>query len=137
MERMFQHLNLSHVAVALLMLLCSCIGDRTTVIFGKVVDQNQQPVDSIMIEVTGSRSFHVVPLAQTFSGKDGEYLINIDVGKKYGLLESFIPPNSFHNPKFYTRYKISKMFKNGQQTTGCFFSDIGKKTQWDFELAPK
>ncbi len=121
----------------LLIILFSCKEDRTTIVFGKVVDQNQQPVDSIMILVTGSRSFHAVPLAQTFSGKDGQYFIKLDVGKKYGLLNSFIPPSSFDNPKFYTRYTVSKMYRNGQQTTSCCFADIGEKTQWDFELAPK
>lgn len=137
MGHLFKHLNFTHRAAALLMLLCSCNGDRTTIVFGRVVDQNQQPVDSIMILVTGSKSFHSIPLTQTFSGKDGEYLINIDVDKKYSMLNSFIPPSSFDNPKFYTQYKVSKTFKNGQQMNTCCFADIGEKTRWDFELAPK
>ncbi|MGV3601300.1 MAG: hypothetical protein ACO1N1_08840 [Dyadobacter fermentans] len=137
MERMFQHLNLSHVAIALLMLLCSCIEDRTTVIFGKVVDQNQQPVDSIMILITGNISFHGVPILQTFTGKDGTYVVNLDVARKYSALNAFIPVFSIENPKYYNHYKLSKMFKNGQQTHSCCFADIGKKTQWDFELEPK
>ncbi|WP_187293408.1 hypothetical protein [Dyadobacter fermentans] len=137
MERLFQHLNLSHVAIALPMLLCSCIEDRTTIIFGRVVDQNQQPVDSIMIVVTGSKSLHAIPLTQTFSGKDGEYQINMDVEKNYVMLNVNIPPYSIGNPKLYTRYKVSKTQKNGQQINTCCFADIGKKTQWDFELGPK
>ncbi|ACT96486.1 hypothetical protein Dfer_5293 [Dyadobacter fermentans DSM 18053] len=63
--------------------------------------------------------------------------IFVDVSKKYGTLDSFISPNPYYNPKFHTRYTVSKMFKNSEQTTGCCFTDIGKKTRWDFELAPK
>lgn len=91
-----------------------------------------------MILVTGTRSFQGgIPIFKTLTGKDGTYTVNLDVAKKYNALDTFIPEFSIDNPKYYNHYKLSKLFRNGQQTHSCCFAEIGKKTQWDFELEPK
>ncbi|WP_050774725.1 hypothetical protein [Dyadobacter fermentans] len=136
MKRLFQHLNLSHVAVALLML-CSCKEDRTTVVFGKVIDQDQRPVDSIMVVATGSRNFTTERIQHTFTDNDGKYTITIDVPKRYHAIHTFIPHLPAENPKYEAYYKTEKIFKDGVRTNNCCIVRIGEKTQWDFELAPK
>lgn len=137
MKHLSQYVSLLCFAGALILLLFSCKEDRTTIVFGKVVDQNQQPVDSVMILVTGTVSFNGLPILETFTGKDGTYVVNLDVPKKYRALNAFIPEFSIANPKYYKSYKLSKLFRNGQQTHSRCFAEIGEKTQWDFELEPK
>jgi hypothetical protein len=115
----------------------SCKEDRTTVVFGKVVDQNQQPVDSIMVIATGSWEFHSERVKHTFTDKNGEYILTIDVPRKHHALNTLIPYLPQENPKFQSLYKIGKIVKNGIRTNNCCIVGIGEKTQWDFELAPK
>lgn len=119
----------------LLVMITSCKEDRTTVVFGRVVDQNQQPVDRIMVITTGSRAIPET-LNHTFTNKDGEYTLTVDVPNKYHALNAFIPYLS-ENPKYEKQYKTEKVFKNGQQMWACCFADIGEKKRWDFELSPK
>jgi hypothetical protein len=123
------------IVIGLLNLETACKEDRTTVVFGKVVDQNQEPVDSIMIIATGSRS---IPerLNHTFTDNNGEYTLIVDVPRRYHALNAFIPYLA-ENPKYEAQYQTAKVFKNGQRTTSCCFAEIGDKTRWDFELAPK
>lgn len=56
--------------LALAMLGCGRLDDRTTVVYGKVYDQYQQPVDSIMVQLTGSNlSISEVELESVYTDK--------------------------------------------------------------------
>ncbi|GGM83152.1 hypothetical protein GCM10010967_13570 [Dyadobacter beijingensis] len=111
----------------MLLTICSCKDNQTTVVFGKVVDQKQQPVDSIMVIATGSRA---IPerLNHTFTDSLGGYTLTIDVPKKYHTLNIFIPYLS-ENPKFEAHYKIENIYKNAQKVGSCCFTEIGEKTR--------
>ncbi|MCF0071229.1 hypothetical protein LZD49_12175 [Dyadobacter sp. CY261] len=111
----------------------SCEFKRSTCIFGKVVDQNQQPVDSIMVLAAGSCYLHAEKLGQTFTNKKGEYVINIDVPEEYYALDLFIP-SLCESPESQARYKTTKIFKDRRKTASCCISKIEEKTRWDFEL---
>lgn len=111
-------------------LLTACQFERTTHIYGKVVDQDQQPVDSIMIVVSGSNlSSHTLDLASIYTDDNGDYDILLEVPKKYLTLSIFIPYDELHNPK-YSDYTLKSQTKGSHPM-------IGKKTQWDFEIKHK
>jgi hypothetical protein len=115
----------------------SCKEDRATAVFGRVVDQNQQPVDSIMVMAAGTRALHVERLHSVYTDRDGNYEMMLDVSKRYDALDITLPYLPAENPKFEKSYKISKVFINGKRTTSCCMAIVGKKTQWDYELAPR
>lgn len=96
----------------------------------KVVDQNQEPVDSIMVVVSGSNlSPNTADLAATYTDKNGDYNILLEVPKKYLTLSVFIPYDGLNNPK-YSDYTLKSQTKGSNPL-------IGKKTQWDFEIKDK
>jgi hypothetical protein len=128
------------VFALLLIFLLSCDkdkGERTTSIYGRVTDQNQQPVDSIMVEVDGMRNLDSEELKYTYTDEDGNYELVLEVPEKYISINVLIPYLPIRNPKFQERYKVEKIFKNGQQTSSCCISSVGEKIQWDFELMPQ
>jgi hypothetical protein len=129
--------RLFFIAMICLLLISSCKEDRTTIVFGKVVDQNQQPVDSIMVLASGTRQLHSERIQHTFTEKGGHYEMAIEVPKKYVALDIILPHLPVENPKYEWHYKISKIFTNGRRTDDCCAAPIGKKTQWDYELAPR
>jgi hypothetical protein len=124
-------------AIASPMLLLSCREDRTTVIFGTVLDQSQQPVDSIMVTISGVRSFHSEVIQSTYTDKDGHFELVTDVPRKYVAVNAGIPYFPLENPKYQEHYQIGKVFQNTRQTANCCNAPIGEKTQWDFELIPQ
>lgn len=111
--------------------------ERTTTVFGKVVDRDQVPVDSIMVELDGIRNLDSEELKYTYTNENGDFEIVLDVPRKYISVNVVIPYLPIGNPKFQKKYKIEKVFKDGQRTNNCCISTIGSKVQWDFELAPK
>jgi len=116
--------------IALAMLACGRLGDRTTVVYGKVYDQNQQPVDSILVLVTGSNLSGVYDLESTYTDDNGDYEILLEVPRKFGNIDVDIP-FGLNNPKF------EKLYREAKRINEHRIRMIGKKTQWDFELEPK
>jgi len=130
------------IAVSLICFLCtltSCsipIGDRTTVIYGKVTDQNQEAVDSILVLVSGARNFlNSEDIKQVYTDKFGHYEMVIEVPRKYGNLNVTIPYLPVQNSKFQDNYMIDIALKNGK--TNCCHAAIGEKTEFNFQLKPK
>jgi hypothetical protein len=70
--------------MALSMLACGHLGDRTTVVYGNVYDENQQPVDSIMALMTGSnlssRSFSPCRLFIAARRRENKFLFSCIFG---------------------------------------------------------
>lgn len=130
-----------HIAVALICFLCifiSChipIGDRTTVIYGKVTDQNQEAVDSILVEVSGAWTFlNSEVINQVYTDKSGHYEMVIEVPRKYGNLNISIPYLPVQNSKFQDNYMLDIVWKNGK--VNCCYASIGEKTEYNFQLQP-
>ena len=118
--------------IALAMLACGHLGDRTTVVYGKVYDLSQQPVDSIMVQLTGSNlSISEVELESGYTDENGQYELLVEVPGKYHNVTVDVPYFPDQNPKFHNNYKISKRIGNSSKPM------IGHKTQWDFQLEPK
>ena len=90
-----------------------------------------------MVTISGVRMLHSEILTSTYTNKNGEYNMILDVPNKYVAINSGVPNFPIENPKFVWLYRLSKIFINNQQTKNCCDVPIGKKTQWDFELASK
>lgn len=115
--------------IALAMLACGHLGDRTTVVYGKVFDENQVPVDSIMVQLRGSKLTGSIELKSTYTDENGDYEIALEVPRKFGEIDVIIPYGR-DNPMFGTIYRQATDV--GQRPPR-----IGKKTQWDFKLLAK
>nr|WP_295929007.1 hypothetical protein [uncultured Dyadobacter sp.] len=116
--------------IALTMLACGHLGDRTTVVYGKVFDENQVPVDSIMVLLSGSKLTGSIELKSTYTDENGNYEIALEVPRKFGQINVIIPYGD-HNPK------LGKIFRQATDIQGQRPPMIGKKTQWDFKLLAK
>lgn len=114
----------------LAMLACGHLGDRTTVVYGKVFDENQVPVDSILVLLSGSRLKGSIDLKSTYTDENGDYEIALEVPRKFGDIDVIIPYGD-DNPKFEKIYRQATDIKGQQRPM------IGKKTQWDFKLLAK
>lgn len=80
---------------------------------------------------------HSEVLNSTYTDKNGEYEMVLDVPKKYIAINAGIPYFPVENPKYQEYYQISKVFQNGKQRSSCCDAAIGEKTQWDFDLMPQ
>lgn len=112
------------------MLACGHLGDRTTVVYGKVYDQNHQPVDSIKVLVSGLKLNGVYDLKSTYTDENGDYEIVLEVPRKFGNINVMIP-YGMDNPKYEKMYRHAKLM-NEQN-----IRMIGKKTEWNFQLEAK
>jgi hypothetical protein len=112
------------------MLACGHLGDRTTVVYGKVYDQDQVPVDSIMVLLSGSKLTGVYDLKSTYTDENGDYEIALEVPRKFGQIVVRIP-YGLDNPKFEKTYRQANDIKGQKKPM------IGKKIQWDFQLEPR
>lgn len=111
------------------MLACGHLGARTTVVYGKVFDENQVPVDSILVLLSGSRLKGSIDLKSTYTDKNGDYEIALEVPRKFGEIDVIIPYGR-DNPK------LGKIYRQATDV-GQRPPRIGKKTQWDFKLLAK
>ncbi|NIJ54656.1 hypothetical protein [Dyadobacter arcticus] len=82
-----RQINVFLPAISLICILCIFIScnkqDRTTVIYGKVTDQNHQAVDSILVVAGGLWDFNIEVVKQIYTDENGNYELVIDVPKKY------------------------------------------------------
>jgi len=113
--------------IALAMIGCGHLGDRTTVVYGKVFDENRVPVDSILVLLSGSRLKGSVDLKSTYTDENGDYEIALEVPRKFGHITVIIPYGK-DNPK------LGKIYSQSTDIGGQRPPMIGKKTQWDFKL---
>lgn len=116
--------------MALAMLACGHLGDRTTVVYGKVFDENQVPVDSILVQLRGAKMTGSIELKSTYTDENGDYEIALEVPRKFGQINVVIPYGK-DNPDF------GKIYSQATDIGGQSRPMIGKKTQWDFKLLAK
>ncbi|OJV12436.1 MAG: hypothetical protein BGO21_06750 [Dyadobacter sp. 50-39] len=112
------------------LLSCGHLGDRTTVVYGKVFDENHVPVDSILVQLRGAKITGSIELKSTYTDENGDYEIALEVPRKFGQINVVIPYGDY-NPDFGKKY--SQATDIGGQRPPM----IGKKTQWDFKLLAK
>ncbi len=113
--------------MSLAMLACGHLGDRTTVVYGKVFDENQVPVDSILVQLRGAKMTGSIELKSTYTDENGDYEIALEVPRKFGQINVVIPYGNY-NPDF------GKIYSQATDIGGQSRPMIGKKTQWDFKL---
>ena len=91
---------------------CFLKQDRTTTVYGTITDHNGQPVDSIMVLVSGLEFYHGTTLREIYSDSAGEYEVVVETPRKYNVLNVIIPSFSSTNAKFqnnYDGYNVKKM----------------------------
>jgi hypothetical protein len=125
--------------VSLVFLLNGCFlkEDRTTVIYGAITDENKQPVDSILVLLSGIRFLGYEDLKTVYSDKEGHYELVIDLPGKFNSVDVGIPALVSENHKFMRAYKIHSFLKNDMASGNCCTASLGQKTRYDFELMPR
>lgn len=109
------------------MLACGHLGDRTTVVYGKVFDENQVPVDSVLVQLRGAKLTGSIELKSTYTDENGDYEIALEVPRKFGQIDVVIPYGD-DNPK------LGTIYRQATDIGGQSRPMIGKKRQWDFKL---
>ena len=125
--------------IALLALTLSCKKeDRTTVVFGTVKNDINQPIEGVDVElygVKGAFAAQLTFLKTTQTDAKGEYSITTEISKEYhsGDLD-FVS-----NGKILDKYSNlgSKLYFNGNQTKDCCRVSISQKNQYDLVLVRK
>ncbi|TDB64368.1 hypothetical protein [Arundinibacter roseus] len=109
-------------------------GKRVTTVTGRVIDEAQQPVDSVLIHLNSAGlNKSGIPLGKTYTNEEGNYEFVVDVPKGYDAVSVDI---SFsHNLDFPTKYKDFIYYENGIKVGGvCCPVGVGSKTMYDFTL---
>ena len=124
---------------AVLCVSASCIKeDRTTIVFGTVKDELNNPIVGVDVELygmkgvfQGRRTF----LKTTKTDSKGEYIITAEISKDFHSGDLDIIPNE----KILEKYSIdvSKLYFNGNQTNDCCRVSVGQKSQYDLVLFRK
>jgi hypothetical protein len=123
-------------AAALIGCAVSCAKeDRTTVVYGKITDDVNQPVEGVEIKLFGEKgitSSISTLLKATYTDKKGEYTITYEVSTDFHSGKIHIYPSS-------DKYDINTgtLYFNGQETKECCPLEIGKKNQYDLVLVKK
>ena len=124
-------------------ILIACVGisckkqDRTTVVFGKVTNEINQPIQGVVIAVYGEKGIlasRSTKLKNTPTDAKGEYTITVEIPKEYHSGDVDI---EFQTNNLWEKYTGGPVYLNGNKTTGCCQVSIGQKNQYDFGLVRK
>ncbi|TDB66783.1 peptidase associated/transthyretin-like domain-containing protein [Arundinibacter roseus] len=109
-------------------------GKRVTTVTGRVIDEAQQPVDSVLIFVSSTGFARPsVNLGETYTDKEGNYQLVFDVSKDFDGVTVGISFN--RSIAFSNKYKDYSYNKRESNTEGtCCPVRIGAKTSYDFTL---
>jgi hypothetical protein len=123
-------------------LLCMSVSckkeDRTTVVFGKVTNDINQPIEGVEMVLYGEKGIlgsRSTRLKSTLTDAKGEYTITTEIPTDYH--SGSINCEWFRDPKFYNMYTDGALYFNGQQTQECCPLRVGTKSQYDFGLVRK
>lgn len=138
-QRLTKLLFWTALLFSLIFLLTDCFHkqERTTTIYGTITDQNQQPVDSIMVMVNGLVNFNEEELKTVYSDKLGNFELVVEVPKKFHAVDVIVPFYPVENPIYQTNYKGFTVQKNDESTDNCYTASVGEKAKYDFQLIPK
>jgi hypothetical protein len=120
-------------------LLNSCFlkEDRTTVIYGTVTDEHKNPVDSILVLMSGMKFLDYEDLKTVYTDKQGHYELVVEVPKKFNPVNVVIPALPIENAKFLRMYKAYHVLKNDMAAGTCCYASVGEKTKYDYQLIAK
>lgn len=106
--------------------------DRTATIYGKVVGESRQPIDSIpIIVVAGGIGKHSGSLlTRAYADKEGNYRIVVEVPKGQSSAILGIDLNAEET----INYKYSLAYLNGERVDCCCSVSVSKKANYDFLL---
>ena len=126
--------------IALLALTLSCKKeDRTTVVFGTVKNEINQPIEGIEMVLYGEKGIlasRSTELKSTKTNAQGEYTITAEISKDYH--SGSVLYNWYGKPPLYDTYKGGGgIYFNGQKTQDCCPLVVGQKSQYDFVLERK
>ncbi|MCE7068872.1 hypothetical protein LZG74_01080 [Dyadobacter sp. CY327] len=116
---------------------CFLKQDRTTTVYGTITDQNGEPVDSILVMLTGLKLNSGTVLKEVYSERDGNFEVVADVPKKFSAINVEVPFLPHKNSKFQKNYNGFEIERDGVSTNNCCTASIGTKTRYDFQLIPK
>jgi hypothetical protein len=110
---------------------------RSTKVFGRVIDNTQQPVANVQILIQGTRLGGLkagVALQRLITDKQGLYSITVVPDKEYSGIQ--VINQFFYDPALANKYKDYTPYYNGQKAIDCCPAMIGVDTEYDFTLYP-
>jgi len=108
-------------------------GKRVTTVTGQVLDEAQQPVDSVLIFMSSVGFVKPgITLGETYTNEEGKYEIRVDVPKGYQNTSVGIDFN--HDLNFSLKYRDYSYSQSGASQGVCCPVAIGSKTSYDFIL---
>ena len=123
--------------------LIACVGisckkeDRTTIVFGKVTDEINQPVKGVEIAIYGEKGIlaaRVTRLKNALTDANGEYTITVEIPKDYHSGDMNI---EFQTNNLWEKYTGGPVYLNGNEIRDCCLVTVGQKSQYDFGLVRK
>ncbi|NBB21357.1 hypothetical protein GVN20_18470 [Runella sp. CRIBMP] len=111
--------------------------DRTTMVFGIITNDINQPIEKVPVEIHGNNGIIASSgdkLTTVYTNAKGEYSVTLDVPKGYHSVQVFA--KWYSDTAFVNKYKNSTVTKNGRATRDCCRGELGQKTQYDFVLIP-
>ena len=123
---------LLYAAVVLGMSVSCKTNDRTTVVFGTVKDDLDNPIAGVDVElygVKGAFAARLTSLKSTKTDTKGEYSITAEISKDYHSGDIIFRPNEKLLEKYTT--SPSRLYFNGNETKDCCRVTIGQKNQYD------
>ena len=127
------------VAVPLIVAYAGCQKEsRVTIIYGKVTDTSQQPVEGVKILIMAYRKGTLAQgnvLETLLTDNSGNYTVTVEPGKQYSTID--VINQYFNNPNLNDKYSSFIAIKDGQSIQQCCPANIGQKTEYDFKLIPK
>ena len=113
--------------------------DRTTVVFGTVKDEINQPIEGIEMVLYGEKGIFAsqsTELKSTKTDARGQYTITTEISKDYH--SGSVLYNWYGKPPLYDTYKREEaVYFNSQKTQDCCPLVVGKRSQYDFVLVRK
>ena len=125
-------------AAFVLCMSASCIKeDRTTVVFGTVKDDVNNPIAGADVELNGVKGVfqgRSTFLKTTRTDAKGEYSITAEIPKEFHSGNIDFTPNKITDK--YSDFG-AKLYLNGNQTKDCCRVPVGQKSQYDLVLLRK
>ena len=109
--------------------------DWTTIVFGTVKNEINQPIEGVEMTLSGQKGVfqsRSTSLKNTKTDAKGEYSITIEIPKDYHSGDV-----AFNESSLFNMYEGGSLYFNGQQTKECCPVTVGKKSQYDFVLVRK
>ncbi|MEO6283354.1 MAG: hypothetical protein ABIN80_03420 [Dyadobacter sp.] len=124
------------VSLAVSIASCGPLINRETVVYGLITNDDGEPVDSILVELYGSKGLYGgYPICQAYSNKQGFYELETDVANEWWSASVGVDLNSIKLWRLYESYEFTRNQTSGGTASGGV--SIGLRTRYDFKLIRK